>query len=549
MAIRGNVGGVNSERSVGAAAHGPTRSPVSTWLRNPIASMNRFKSFFRFRVSLTFKFIVAMFFLVVMSAGAFGYFFVAREMTLLRNHLESQGKSIVTSIGRFFEQGIEHSDRYFLQRVAENILQDKDVSFCSVFDRDGKQLVHVGKKEALPDPNRTYQVTRPIQSKEGRLIGTFQIGFSLDELNRQMDEMKRDILLVTLGIIGGGILLTLIMARLLLRPIEKLAEATERVAKGELTQTVDIQSKDEIGDLARAFNQMTLQLKESRGNLEKKVEERTRQLEANVAELSRAKTSTLRMLNELQAAKMELEMVNRELKESDQTKMKFIGVASHELKTPLTAIKANIDFILSEKGGGVPDHLKSFLQTIQRNTNRIQMRMDQMLDLSRMKSDGLLFNRELILLSEVIGGYVSEVAPVEKHLSVRMDLPQDLRLYADRSALHDIFINLLSNAFKFTSDGGQISVSASRKDQSILLKMSDTGMGIPADKLQMIFDEFYQVEGGKYGGTGLGLAIVKRLVEGHGGNVWVESQPGKGSTFYFTLPLAPEDEDGRLNRS
>jgi len=549
MAIRENVEGVNSERFAEVVVHGPTRSPVDIWPRSPTASMNRFKSFFRFRVSLTFKFIVAMFFLVLMSAGAFGYFFVAREMTLFRGHLEQHGRSIVTSVGHFFEHGMENPDPYFLQGVAENIVQDEDIFFCSVFDKDGKELVHVTKKGALRDPNHTYQVTHPIRSGEGQLIGTFQIGFSLNQLNRRMDEMKRDILLVTLGIIGVGILFTLIMTRILLRPIEKLADATERVARGELTETVDIRSKDEIGDLARAFNQMTLQLKESRGDLEKKVEERTRQLEANVGELSRAKTSTLRMLDELQSAKKELEMVNRELKETDQTKMKIIGVTSHELKTPLTAIKANIDFILSEKGGRVPEYLKSFLHTIQRNTNRIQMRMDQMLNLSRIKSDRLLFNREPILFSEVIGGYVNEVAPVEKHLSIQVDIPPGLRLYADRKALHDIFINLLSNAFKFTSSGGQVSIGASRKDQSILLEIRDTGMGIPADKLRRIFDEFYQVEGGKHGGTGLGLAIVKRLVEGHGGNIWVESQLGKGSTFYFTLPLPAEDQDGRLSRS
>ena len=511
--------------------------------------MSRFKSFFRFRVSLTFKFIVAMFFLVLMSAAAFGYFFEAREMTLLRTQLENQGKSMVSSASRFFEGGIEHPDQYFLRRIAEKIIQDEDVIFCSVFDRDGKQLVHVVKKEAVPDPNLIYQVTHPIQSRDGQLIGTFQIGFSLGKLNSWMNEMKRDILLVTLGIIGVGILSTLILTRVLLRPIEKLADATEKVARGELTQTVDIRSNDEIGDLARAFNQMTLQLRESRGDLEKKVEMRTHQLEANITELNRAKTSTLRMLEELQAAKRESEMVNRELKEMDQTRMKFIGIASHELKTPLTAIKANIDFILSEKGGRVPEYLKSFLQTIRRNTNRIQMRMDQMLNLSRMKSDRLLFNREPILFTEVIGGYINEVIPVEKHLSVQVDIPQDLRLYADRNALHDILINLLSNAFKFTGSGGRVSISASQKDQSILLKISDTGMGIPADKLQMIFDEFYQVEGGKHGGTGLGLAIAKRLVEEHGGNIWVESQLGKGSTFYFTLPLAAEEEDGRLSRS
>jgi signal transduction histidine kinase len=155
----------------------------------------------------------------------------------------------------------------------------------------------------------------------------------------------------------------------------------------------------------------------------------------------------------------------------------------------------------------------------------------------------------LILLSEVIGGYINEVTPVEKNLSIQVNIPQSLHLYADRNALHDIFINLLSNAFKFTDDGGQVSISATQKDQSILLEIRDTGIGIPEDKLQMIFDEFYQVEGGKHGGTGLGLAITKRLVEEHDGNIWVESQLGKGSTFYFTIPIPRENEDGRPNPS
>jgi signal transduction histidine kinase len=295
---------------------------------------------------------------------------------------------------------------------------------------------------------------------------------------------------------------------------------------------------------------MTHPSKESRSDLERKLEERTRQLEASILELDSTKTSALKMLGELQDAKRELEMVTRELKEMDETNMRFIGIASHELKTPLTAIKSNIDFILSEKEGKIPENLKSYLLTIQRNTNRIQMRMDQMLDLSRMKSNRLFFNREPIPLSEVIAGYIGEVTPVEKRISIQVDIPQGLLIYADRNALHDIFINLLSNAFKFTADGGQVTILVGQRDQSILLEVKDTGMGIPEDKLQMIFDEFYQVEGGKHGGTGLGLAIAKRLVEEHGGNIWVESQLGKGSTFYFTLPLAAENQqDEKLNRS
>jgi signal transduction histidine kinase len=507
------------------------------------------KSPFHFRISLTFKFIIAMFCLVLMSAVAFGYFFAAREMTLLRTHLEDQGELMINSISRFSDQGIVNSDPFFLQRLAEKIVEGEDVIFCSVFDKDGKELANVAKKGAPFEPTATYRVTLPIRSGDGQQIGTSQIGFSLSKLNQRMYEMRGEILLVTLGVIGMGILFTLILTRILLRPIEKLAEATEKVTRGELVQMVDIRSKDEIGDLANAFNQMTLQLKESRNNLERNVEERTHQLEENIAELNRARTSTLKMLEELETAKKELEMVNRELKEMDETKMKFIGIASHELKTPLTAVKANIDFILSEKEGKVPEYLKTYLLTVQRNTNRIQMRMDQMLDLSRIKSDRLLFNREPIRLSEFVGGVINEVTPVDKTLSVQIDIPQDLQLDADKNALHDIFINLLSNAFKFTGDGGQVSIMAKPDDPSMLFEIRDSGMGIPEDKLQMIFDEFYQVEGGKYGGTGLGLAIAKRLVEEQGGRIWATSQLGKGSIFYFTLPLSMENEDGRLNRS
>jgi len=359
-------------------------------------------------------------------------------------------------------------------------------------------------------------------------------------LDARLFDLRKDILFVTLGVLGIGFLLTLIFIRLFLKPIEKLASATERIAKGELVQSVDIQSRDEIGELARAFNQMILQLKESRNDLERKVEERTKQLEENIAELNRARMSALEMLDNLHQAKKELEIANRELKEMDETKLKFIGIASHELKTPLTAIKANIDFILSEKEGKVPENLRPYLLTIQRNTNRIQGTMDRMLDLTRIKSGSILLNKEPIILKEVVSGYINEIKPVEKNLSIQVDIPDDLSVYADRDRLHDIFLNLLSNAFKFTTDGGEVFVIARKKGDYVLHEIRDNGIGIPEDKLKKIFEEFYQVEGGKHGGTGLGLAITKKVIEEHGGEIWVESQLGKGSTFYFTLPAYKE---------
>jgi signal transduction histidine kinase len=507
--------------------------------------MNRFKSFLRFRISLTLKFIFAMVFLVLMGAASFGYFFLARERVLLQTEMETYGRSLANAFQPLFQYGITISNRSFLKHQIDIIVEDENVVQCSLFNLQGERIAHAEKGKPPPGSPPLFYFIQNIKSPEEKIMGTIQIVFSLHDLGARMDALKRDILLVTLGVIGVGILFTIILTRILLRPIEKLVAATEIVAKGELLYTVDIQSRDEIGDLARAFNQMTLQLKASRGDLEKKVEERTRLLEENIKELNRARTSTLKMLEDLQSAKKELEMVNRELREMDETRMKFIGTASHELKTPLTAIKANIDFILSEKEVKIPEPLKSYLLTIQRNTNRIHGTMDHMLDLTRIQSGRLLLFRERIPLWEVIQGYINEVKPVDKHLTIQVEVPDGLFVYADRGRLHDIFINLLFNAFKFTADGGQVTIAASRQDAYILHEIRDTGIGIPEDKLEKIFEEFYQVEGGKHGGTGLGLAITKRLVEEHGGKIWAKSHLGEGSTFYFTLPLSLENEDER----
>jgi signal transduction histidine kinase len=482
-----------------------------------------------------------MMFLVLIGAAAFGYFFLARERILLKTETETYGRSVANAFTPLFRYGIGISDRSFLQTQVQIIVEDENIVQCALLDRNGEELVAAVKKGPLPNPALIYRFSHPVHSQEEQRIGTIQMGFSLHRFRARLDALKRDILFVTLGVIGIGVIFT----RILLRPIEKLVAATEIVARGELLYTVDIHSRDEIGDLARAFNQMTLQLKDSRTDLEKKVEERTRLLEENIQELNRARTSTLKMLEDLQSAKKELEMMNRELTEMDEIRMKFIGTASHELKTPLTAIKANIDFILSDKEVKVPTNLKTYLLTIQRNTNRIQATMDHMLDLTRIRSGRLLLTREMIPLSEVIYGYINEVKPVDKRLNIQVEVPHDLRVYADRGRLHDIFINLLFNAFKFTADGGQITITASRRDAFVLHEIQDTGIGIPDDKMEKIFEEFYQVESGKHGGTGLGLAITKRLVEEHGGKIWAKSHLGEGSIFYFTLPLSAENVDGK----
>jgi signal transduction histidine kinase len=501
--------------------------------------MNPFKSFLRSRISLTFKFILAMSVLVLITTLIFGWFVIGKAMTLLQGQLDDHGRLIANSFDLFTESSMNEPDPALLQRMVEIIVKDEMVIQCSFRDRSGEQMAHAVRGGGFSDTDLIHEIIHPIVSKKGQVMGALHIGLSLGKLGSEIHGLRRDILLLAIGVIALGIFLTLMLTRILLRPIEKLAGAAEKVGEGELAMTVDIQSRDEIGDLAKAFNHMTLQLKESRDTLEKKVEERTRQLEENINELNQSRMATLRMIENLEAAKRKLEKANRELKEMDETKLKFIGMTSHELKTPLTAIKSNIDFILSEKAGKVPEELKLYLTTIQRNTNRIQGAMDQMLDLARIKSGRLSILREpIILSSEIVRGYINEIKPVDKHLSIEIHIPDHLRVYADRNGLHDIFMNLLTNAFKFTPEGGHITIMASQKDKFILHEVRDTGIGISEDQSEKIFEDFYQVEGGKHGGTGLGLAIAKALVDEHGGRIWVKSQLGKGASFYFTLPVA-----------
>ncbi len=485
--------------------------------------------------------------LAVVSSLAFGYFLVAEERAFYQDQLESRGKSAADAFRYLiqYRDGADLSNPSLLQQLAERLVKDGDVVLmCSLSDPSGENLAYAVRKGTLPDPSLMYEHTQPIQSEGGQSLGTLQIGFSLSPLTNRIITMRRHVILISFGLVGLGILSTFILTRILLRPIQLLVTATQRVTRGELSQAVDIRSKDEIGDLAEAFNEMTLQLKKSKEDLEKRTDERTLIFEDTLEELNQTKASTQKVLKDLESTKKELDRVNRRLKDVDVTKLIFIGIASHELKTPLTIIKANIDFILSEKGGKLPDYLKSYLLSIQRNTNRIQARMDRMLDLTRLRPGRLHFSRESLNLSEEVRGYISEVKPKDKNISIQSDIPKDLSVFADRNGLHDIFFNLLSNAIKFTSDGGQIKVNAQRKDDVILHEVQDTGMGIPKDKIERVFDEFYQVEVGKFGGTGLGLAITKRLVEEHGGKIWVESQQGKGTTFYFTIPHSMEDKHG-----
>jgi len=228
------------------------------------------------------------------------------------------------------------------------------------------------------------------------------------------------------------------------------------------------------------------------------------------------------------------------LKELEKVRQDFVANVSHELRTPLTTIKGYAETLL---GGALKEEVAfQFVQVIKRQSDRLTKIVEDLLALSKIELKEFQLKIEILPFYELVEDvlrYIQEAAE-KKKISISFELLTPLTVKADRNYLEQILINLIDNAIKYGKEGGKITVSAVQRNQSeVEVSVSDNGIGIPKEDLPRIFERFYRVDKGRsqeLGGTGLGLSIVKHLVQAHGGNVWAESQPGQGSTFYFTIP-------------
>ena len=218
--------------------------------------------------------------------------------------------------------------------------------------------------------------------------------------------------------------------------------------------------------------------------------------------------------------------------------MEFISVTTHELKTPLTAIIASAELLNGELQPDKKSVSGRLIQSIIRNAHSIDERLSLFSEMSMLLAGDLQLQLEAVDIGQVIHDVAIRSYPTtrSRSQSLAMDLPDSLPpVKADRQYLEEILLALVANASKFTPERGKIKVGARQDGQSLMVQVSDTGMGIPAKEQELIFQPYYQVNGGK--GSGLGLAITKFLVELHGGKIWLNSVVGQGSTFFLSLPL------------
>ncbi|MBI1899254.1 MAG: PAS domain S-box protein [Acidobacteria bacterium] len=260
-----------------------------------------------------------------------------------------------------------------------------------------------------------------------------------------------------------------------------------------------------------------------------------------------------RYTEELTAKNRELALRNQEVESANRLKSEFLASMSHELRTPLHTIIGFCELLIEELEGPLNKKQERFLGHIHQDSNHLLELINDILDLSKIEAGRLELRPETFSVSAAVDEALATIRPRAAAKSIHLDnRAGGGEIRADPVRFKEILLNLLSNAVKFTREGGKVWIEQHREPHQVTISVSDTGIGIPPEEHQTIFDTFYQVGATTKGireGTGLGLAITKRLVALHGGSISVESEPGRGSRFSFTLPLAIEEAGQPVRRA
>lgn len=253
-------------------------------------------------------------------------------------------------------------------------------------------------------------------------------------------------------------------------------------------------------------------------------------------------TERKRAEDQIRTLNQKLEERNREVERANQLKSEFLASMSHELRTPLNAIIGFSDLLKEQSAGELNDEQQRFVGHISHGARHLRALINDILDLSKIEAGRMEFQLEKFPAPDAIEEVVTAVRPSAevKRLRLEARVASGVELSADRTRFKQVLYNLLSNAIKFTPDGGAVTIEARAEADIFSLSVCDTGIGVPSEEIETIFESFHQAAATTKGvreGTGLGLAITKRLVELHRGRIWVRSELGKGSCFFVELPM------------
>lgn len=323
---------------------------------------------------------------------------------------------------------------------------------------------------------------------DGQRIGVLLYSAQVQDLVDSLTVLRDRMLIYFAIAVLGVVLMSLIVSRWITRPIAALTAGIKQMAKGDFTSRVRVSGNNEMARLAETYNQMSERLE----NLER-------------------------------------------------SRNQFVSNASHELKTPLATMKILLESLIYQDDMD-PALRREFMQDINKEIDRLNMVIGDLLTLVHIDSQKMRLRREMMRLSVAVKEAVRRLAPLasDRGQEIEVALHDDCEMFADPAKLQQVMYNLIDNAIKYTPDGGKIRISLELSGRDALLKVSDTGVGIPKNDLHHVFDRFYRVDKARSretGGTGLGLSIVQQIVRLHGGSIDVQSEVGKGTTFIIELPV------------
>ncbi|MBE9531311.1 MAG: MCP four helix bundle domain-containing protein, partial [Proteobacteria bacterium] len=341
--------------------------------------------------------------------------------------------------------------------------------------------------------------------------------------------------------VAGGMWLA--TTRSIVVPIRAIEESAKRIAGGDLSQRVPVMTQDELGSLAGEFNQMAENIEEHNATLEDRVHQRTSQLE--------------RTNLEMEDQKKEIEKNNVELVHANEMKSQFLANVSHEFRTPLNSIIGFSELLKEKSFGDLNDKQLEYLDYIRSSGDNLLTLINNILDISRIEVGNMELEPDEFSFTEILGETLSILRPLAHKREITINTktsPASPIIRADRAKFKQILLNLISNAVKFNVDNGTVDIDWEIREEPsgmvmehvLILSVTDSGIGIDEKDISRIFKEFEQVDSSisrEYDGSGLGLALTEKLVKLHKGEIWVESTPGKGSTFSVKLPQGTERID------
>ena len=446
---------------------------------------------------------------------------VGAQMNFIRNAVllrdEATIESILRESDRFgntlavLDRSAASEEKEAIQRIREVHTQVlSTVGAVATLIRAGKvdeaMTLHLNESQPLYR-EVTSLVTRVVQSEEAEMA----------RLRPQVAAASRKALWLMGGFAAASICLALLLGFVIswsfILPVREAEGFLAHVSKGDFSTSIDVPNRDEFGALAARMNAMSRELHQ---------------------------------LNEDQRrAAQQLQRLNAELEQASRAKSDFLANMSHELRTPMNAILGFTEMIVDGVYGDVPPEIREPVADINTCGRQLLRLINDVLDLSKIEAGRMELALDAYSVEDVVNTVKTSLRSLaaEKGLDFVTVVQPDMPIcHGDAKRITQCLVNLAGNALKFTREG-RVEIGAEIRDGALLFRVSDTGIGIAASQLGHIFEEFRQVDATitrEFGGTGLGLSITKKFVELHGGRIWVESEAGKGSTFFISMPLTVE---------